>query len=336
MIATGNSGKIPAIFCVDVEPDPRLVNRYEPEPWKGYEFVQRYFSDLRPLLEEQTGNPVRYCWFFRMDPQIAESYGNAAFAIDRYPDFTKEIESHGDEIGLHLHTYRWSEKQNNWLHDFSKEWVEHCIRLSFENFEKALGRKCKSFRFGDGWLNLGAIKLIEQLGIRFDLTVEPGRKPWRVWQPGYPDRHLLPSFYRAPREPYIPSETDFLKHASNGSRKIFMIPLTSSYQVGTPFHDRLLSFVRNGIRYRHQDTPLGMWRNWQAPNNFEALIDRSLAAQQRPYLACAVRSDVGIRRKLYPRFDASVQAIVRHPAHSRFLFCTPEDALRMLGYTLSN
>ena len=43
--------RIPVIFCIDVEPDPRLVNRFAPEPWAGYEFCQRYFGRyLMPVI----------------------------------------------------------------------------------------------------------------------------------------------------------------------------------------------------------------------------------------------------------------------------------------------
>ena len=58
---------IPLIFCVDVEPDPRLVNYDAPEPWIGYEITQRYLRELRPRIEAATGAPVHYSWFLRID-----------------------------------------------------------------------------------------------------------------------------------------------------------------------------------------------------------------------------------------------------------------------------
>jgi hypothetical protein len=40
-------------------------------------------------------------------------------------------------------------------------------------FDKATGRHCESFRFGDGWLNAETLRLLEDSGVRFDLTLEP-------------------------------------------------------------------------------------------------------------------------------------------------------------------
>jgi hypothetical protein len=41
---------VPLIFCVDVEPDPRLVNHDAPEPWVGDEITQRFFSPRMEAL----------------------------------------------------------------------------------------------------------------------------------------------------------------------------------------------------------------------------------------------------------------------------------------------
>src|SRR5712692_222548 len=99
--------KVPVILCVDAEPDPRLVSHDAPEPWVGYEFTQRYLTDLRPRLEDRSEAPARYGWFLRMDPQIAEAYGSATWVVDRYGRHLDEVLRHGDEVGLHPHMYRW-------------------------------------------------------------------------------------------------------------------------------------------------------------------------------------------------------------------------------------
>jgi hypothetical protein len=318
---------IPVILCVDVEPDPRLINHAAPEPWVGYEITQRYLRELRPRIEAVTGAPAHYSWFLRIDPQI-EPYGSGTWIVDRYPDHMDEIQRAGDEIGVHPHAYRWLKNERSWLHDFGNQaWVEHCLTMSLEGFSKALGRTCLSLRYGDRWLNTATLNLAERLGIRFDLTVEPGTLPYATPSVGERASGPLPDYRRVPRVPYTPSPSDFRCADRRDARSIREIPLTSSYfRLG--FHPRqyLRRLRANGIRGRRQNRPLYMWESWPAPNTFDQLLDRALAAQRRPYLAFAIRSRPDIREAI----GASVDALLAHPAHSRFRFSTPAEALAEL------
>ena len=319
---------IPVVFCVDVEPDPRLVNRDAPEPWVGYELTQRYLRDLRPRIEAVTGAPVHYSWFLRVDAQIAEPYGSATWAVDRYGAHLEEIQGAGDEIGVHPHAYRWLEDERTWLHDFgNQEWVEHCVRMSLEGFAKALGRTCLSWRFGDRWLNTATVNLAERLGVRFDLTVEPGAPPLSTPSAGERASGPVPDQYRVPRTPYVPSLSDFRRPERRGSRSIRIIPLTSGH-LRLGFHPRqyLRRLRANGVRGRSQDTPLYMWLPWSAPNTFDRMLDRALVAQRRPYLAFAIRTRPDIREAIGPRMEA----LLAHPARSRFRFSTPAEAMAEL------
>lgn len=325
------ASKIPVIFCIDCEPDPRHVNRYEPEPWTGFAATHRYLSEARQRIEEATGSPARYCWFLRMDPQVAESYGSPTWALDRHPGFLPEVESHGDELGIHSHAYRWLEREQRWLLDFgNQDWVDHCVGSSLEAFSRALGRACASFRFGDRWLSTATVNLIERLGVRHDLTVEPGLRGRRGPDTGDPATGSLPGYCRVPRVPYTPSESDFRRPARDGSRKIRLIPLTSGYRVGLGLFARARRLLLNGFRYRFQDTPLHLWLRWRGPNTFDRMIDRALAVQERPYLALVARSDVGSVPKLSKGFDSSLRALLSHPARERLVFSNPAEALAML------
>jgi len=314
---------IPVIFCVDVEPDPRLVNRDAPEPWVGYELTQRYLRDLRPRIEAVTGAPVHYSWFLRVDAQIAEPYGSATWIVDRYGAHIEEIQRAGDEIGVHPHAYRWLDDKRMWLHDFGNQaWVDDCLRMSLEGFAKAFGRTCLSLRFGDRWLNTATVNLAEKLGVRFDLTVEPGTLPYPTPNLGEHASGPLPDYRRVPRAPYTPSPRDFRRPARRDARTIRLIPLTSAY-LRLGFHPRqyLRRLRENGVRGRRQNTPLYMWEPWPAPNTFDRMLDRALAAQRRPYLAFAIRTHMS--QAIGPRVDA----LLAHPARSRFRFSTPAEAL---------
>ncbi len=319
---------IPLIFCVDVEPDPRLVNHDDPEPWVGYEITQRYLRELRPRIEAVTGAPVHYSWFLRIDAQIAEPYGTGTWIVNRYPAHIEEIERAGDEIGAHPHAYRWLENERSWLHDFSNQaWVEHCLTMSLEGFAKALGRTCISLRFGDRWLNTKTVNLAERLGIRFDLTVEPGTLPYPTPYPGERASGPLPDYRRVPRVPYSPLLGDFRRAGRREGRTIRLIPLTAGY-LRLGFHPRqyLRRMRANGVHGRRQNIPLYMWEPWPAPNTFDRMLDRALAAQRRPYLAFAIRTCPNIQEVVGPRVDA----LLAHPARSRFRFSTPAEALAEL------
>jgi len=71
---------------------------------------------------------------------------------------------------------------------------------------------------------------------------------------------------------------------------------------------------------------LYMWESWPAPNTFDRMLDRALAAQRHPYLALAIRTRPDIREAIGPRMEA----LLAHPARSRFRFSTPAEALAEL------
>ena len=324
---------IPVIFCVDVEPDPRQVNRDAREPWVGYEATQRYMRDLRTRIEALTGAPAHFSWFLRMDLQVSVPYGSATWVADAYRAHMDEIQQAGDEIGVHPHPYRWLEDQRAWLQDFGNQrWVDHSLRVSLDAFAAAFGRPCVSMRFGDRWLNTETVNLAERLGVRFDLTVEPGAPPLPTLVPGERSSGSLPGFQRVPRAPFAPSPSDFRRRVRRDARAIRLIPLSSGYVRHGLRHPRryLRRLWQNGLRHRRQDTPLSMWREWPTPDTFDRMLDRALAAQRRPYLAFAVRSDFPIRPDLVPTIDGCVDALLAHPARSRFRFSTPAEALAAL------
>ena len=324
---------IPVIFCVDVEPDPRQVNRDTREPWVGYEATQRYMRGLRPRIEALTGAPAHFSWFLRMDLQIAGSYGSATWVADAHRAHMDEIQQAGDELGVHPHPYRWLEDEGAWLQDFDNQtWVDHCLRMSLEAFATAFRRPCLSLRFGDRWLNTETVNLAERLGVRFDLTLEPGAPPLPSLVPGERTSGVLPGYERVPRAPFTPSASDFRRRLRHGARSIRLIPLTSGYVRAGMLHPRryLRRLWRNGVRHRKQDTPLSMWREWPTPDTFDRMLDRAVAAQRHPYLAFAIRSDFSIRPHLLQRVDGCVEALLAHPARSQFRFATPAEALAEL------
>jgi hypothetical protein len=324
---------IPVILCIDVEPDPFLVNRAHPEPWTGYEKTVPYLRTMRTRFEEATGSAVHYTWCFRMDPQVAESYGSPTWAVDRYPEFVTEMRRHGDASGIHPHAYRWVAGEERWLEDLGNQgWIEKCVETSLDAYSKALGSRCEIFRFGNFWINTDTVNLLERRQVRYDLTVEPGLTS--AYKGTLGKGHSTgsrPDFTRVPRAPYHPRRDDLCKPAACGSRSITIIPMTSgSLRLGADLWQRGGRLWRNGWRYRLQDRPLSMWQTWEAPNSFDTMLDRAISAQARPYLAFSIRSSIGIGQSA-EAVDACLRALMTHRLRSRFVFSTPGEALTLLN-----
>jgi hypothetical protein len=332
---SASAGKIPVVFCVDIEPDEFFVDRIDPKPWDGFEFSHGYLKKFRTWFEEVTGQAVHFNWFLRMDPQVAIAYGNAAWAAQRYADFLEEYLSAGDEVGLHVHTYRWLDDRNEWLDDCGNAaWITHCLESSTDSFNEVFGKQARSIRFGNYWLSTAAVNEAEALGFEFDLTIEPGLNASN-WQGGKkpPQTGAVPDYYRVPRFPYVPSRSDFKRQADQGdNRNIMMMPLTSAYlALGWGPRDikrRLGRLKRNGLSWHRQHQPLSMWRKWEGRDGFTAMLDRAISLQKRPYLAFAIRSDM--HGKDFQAYDGCLNALLNHPAASRFVFCTPHAATRYL------
>lgn len=325
--------KIPVILLIDVEPDPFLVNRFDPEPWKGYEATYPYLSSLRSRFEEETGSPVHYTWCFRMDPQVAESYGSPIYAVDQYPEFIKDMERQGDGFGSHTHAYRWIEDRQMWLEDLANQaWVNECIGMSLQAYAKAFGTACETFRFGNFWINTETINLLESQGIRYELTLEPGLPAYSggALEKGY-STGSRPDYCRVSREPYEPARDNFLESAAPGSRSIRLIPLTSAWlQLGWNLRARLRRLRDNGFRYRWQNERLSMWKKWESPNTFDRMLDRAIAKQEKPYLCFAIRSSIGAGRS-FSMVDHCLQTLLNHSQRHRFVFSTPREAMALLN-----
>jgi hypothetical protein len=314
-----------------VEPDPFLVRRDAPEPWFGYEAFHPYLATLRERFADATGSPVHYSWFFRMDPQIAVAYGSPTWPAEHYAKLVADSAERGDELATHVHGYRWVEERGAWLEDLaSQAWMDECLEMAVDAHRRAFGRPCTTIRFGNFWLSTASVNRAEALGLRYDLTVEPGRPPFK-WEAKGDSTGDLPEVYRVPRRPYEPAHDDFRKSEPPGTRSIRIVPLTSGWlKLGLRVGARLRRWLRNGAEHRLQDTPLSMWKDWPAPNTFDRMLDRAIAAQERPYLAFAVRTNAGVHDS-FERVDRCLRALLEHPERERFVFATPAEAMKLLG-----
>jgi len=314
------------LICIDIEPDERALDPRVRADWLGFEKSYEFFSELRRRLEIATGSPVHFSWFLRMDPQVAHIYGSPDWCVTRYPHLIEALEAAGDELGIHTHAWRWDEHSGHWNEDFGDQgWVEHCVCSSFEAFQTSLNRKCRSFRFGDRWMNNQTLGLLEKLGTRFELTIEPGQSGQSL----LPDEHftgLFPDYTSTPRVPYHPDETDFTKPGFGRKRSLWMIPVStgSTESLAAPSDG---SSDQND-QMVHQDSitlNLAFEQSVLAP-----IINRLLSILSNPYLVLVARTDVGVNPGYRFNLEQNLEYLLSHPLIKEFVFETPAEAIKRL------
>ncbi len=327
--------KIPIIMCIDIEPDGFFIDRNKPLPWKGYEGAHRYFSELRLKLEERTDSLVHFTWCYRLDPQVAETYGSADWPITNYPKFIEDFLKAGDEIALHPHAYRWEKKINNWIEDFGdQQWVNYCVEMGFGCYRKLFNRDCESFRFGAYWTSTETVNLAERLGAKFDLTVEPGFRLEKR------DFHAelysasLPNYDHVPREPYHPTRTDFTKPDSNRRDGIWIIPMSTgliTYKFGR--FETLYKKIVSPNDLKPRPVTLNLARG---VNGFRFVMEDCLKSLKQPYLFMVLRSDVCSDSPFEPNMQENMKRnidyIMNHPLADQFAFTTPAEMMELLRY----
>ena len=320
--------RIPILILADCEPDSRHTIPGHLERWIGYERLYEFLSLWREKIAELTQAPARFSWFWRMDPQIEVTYGDVSWPTRIYAPQIAQSERWGDDIGLHTHAWRWDSGLDRWIADHGDPaWVELCLRKSFAAFKRSLGRPCRIFRFGDGWLDSASVRLIEELGVHIDLTLEPGHGATPSLVRSELTTGLIPDRRSVPRYPYHPSSTDFRAIDQSGQSKLWMFPVTTGR---LPWH--ALSLRPHNIVTRlaapHRFTlqlNLGL-----GPEQFRLLFEQAASLKQNSYIAICVRTDVGSNIGLLKNVEENLGHILGHPLADQFVFTTPTDAIVQL------
>jgi hypothetical protein len=325
---------VPVVFSIDCEPDPRIVDPAAPPDFHGYAMVYDYLREWRTHAERVTGKPVRLNWFFRMDHQIEVCYGNASALAERYPEFLDEMHTVGDGVGFHPHAFRWSVADGTWYSAYGNaDWLIENLRIGLRAFQDTFGCGPPLLRNGDGILNNELVNEAERAGVRYDLTLEPGRPAVRHPDPGEFSDGLKPDWSRVPREPYVPDREDYRRPLRRGRRDIILFPLTSgSRWLGRSVRGRADAMRANTYRYRNQRDLLYMASpGWHGRDGFHEVLRRSLAAQPRPYLAFAIRTDWQRSRDHRRNIERCLHDLLAIQEQRPLVFCTPEEALALLG-----
>jgi len=327
---TTTQPQVPVLLLIDVEPDGFFIDRNKKAPWTGFERALEIIADLRPMLAQKTGRNAHFTWLVRADPQVAETYHSSAWAFEYYRQALEELLAAQDEVGLHVHAYRWDAEGNCWIEDYgNQEWINHCIHLGVSAFEKFFQRKPPSFSMGMDWTNQATIQLVTELQIRYEFSAILGKEV----QP-FPTlgtyTGVAPDCSRIPQRPYRPSQTDFLSPVTHQEDGIWIFPQSSRVaRIERSWKRRLFDLVRL------QPTPPPCTRKFFLQDDPAALrvsIDDMLGHLGRPYLTFAVRTHEFTRPERIATIRRNLDSALEHPAAERFVFTTPAKALRILGY----
>jgi hypothetical protein len=328
---------IPVVLCIDAEPDARLVDRRRAAAWTGYEKLHAHVAALRERFAASHGVVLRLSWFLRMDPQVEDTHGKATWAAEHYAGALSEVSRAGDEIGLHVHAYRWDGAAGDWVADHGNPaWIAQCVEASAEAFRSAFGRRCAAYRMGDRYLDEPTLGLMEKLGGRVDLTVEPGYGP----SPAVFVEHLhtgsLPDVRTAPRRAYRPSPGDFRIPDASGERAISILPLSTWKIPGLLAAVRRVYVAARVLRKGPLPDTLKRERRMTLglslpPVVFRRMLDDLLAAEPATHLASIDRTHVGNDAQKLARIETNLRYLLSHPKARRFVFVRPEEALGPLA-----
>ena len=297
-------------------------------PWSGFEGFHDFLSSWRGRISEKTQSNASFAWFWRADPQIELTYNDAGWPFRTYEKQIEQSAKHGDAFGLHTHPWRWDSAVNRWIADFGNpQWVETCVRSSFDIFERYFGAQCRLFRFGDGWLDNSTFELIEKLGAQIDLTLEPGSEAKLFLVKEELTTGLIPDRRKIPNYPYHPARTDFRRVDSSGRSTLWIVPVSTARKPISRLRD-FQSFLPDLLRPYRRTLQLNLGFE---PSLFEHLFEQSLFAMRQPYVAICARTDVGANNSPRGFADRNLGYILGHKLADQFVFTLPVPAIGYLN-----
>ena len=309
-LGSGSPGQpIPLVIGIDVEPDKREVDLADPS-WRGTEMFFRCLPGLLERLRRIAGvDEIPLTWFLRADPQVKTSNGRSDWAFDHFASEWREAMKRGDEIGLHVHPWRWEADTGTWTADHENaDWISHCVAMGIEGFRSSFGAPPTSYRGGDRFLSNQVCRQLEAAGVEVDLTVErmPAVERLVSHERG---TGCIPEGLSAPSHAYWPSDEDYRRPGPVRASGFGILPLTS-YPGGTLIPWMTHTDFRNGLEWN--------------------LIDRS----QMTHLAFVVRSDITISSR-WEDFCLNLEALSRKVREEGLVFAAGTQAWRQARQSLA-
>lgn len=321
----------PVLIDTHTEPDKTFIDRSRALPWLGFEQAIEFFEQVRPEIARQTDHEVHVNWHLRADPQIADVYGNAGWAFDHYAEPLRHFEQAGDNIGIHVHPYRWASECQDWVEDYANlEWVNHCVQVAADAYEQAYQRKPPSFTIGGSWFCQETLNLLNRLGIKYDLTIVPEQCNRSF--PTYLGRVVgdPPDYHNVPRLPYRPLASNFKVADPDRHDGPWIIPQSSGPRTfaGNSLQRWYWKIFKAKILDRQQLTCKLFLADH--PRNFQATVYNLLENLNLPYLTLTIRSNRFTSGKSRQNMRDNLDHLFSQYRNRRFLFSTPDELMDCL------
>ncbi|MFQ5723829.1 MAG: hypothetical protein ACE5G6_05000 [Terriglobia bacterium] len=259
-------------LCIDIEPAKKRFggsgfDTRETSYWGFREVLFPFVAAFRERFQADLGRPLRFNWFVRADPQIGEIYGQPTWALETFRAELEQLAAAGDEIGLHMHSWRWDNRRQAWYEEVKDSaWLEGCLATGLEAFHQARGSTPFAYHAGFEYLNNLLVRLLEQAGVKLAVAPMPGLRSRGLHVEGS-GRAFFFDWRRAPRHPYFPWRSDYQRPGPDAAN-VLMVPNTIVRQSwkSVLFH---LSPFRN---------PQRLPRRWRTEEVY-AFPDRTQPAQ---------------------------------------------------------
>jgi hypothetical protein len=316
---------IPVVICADVEPDARAIDRASPSPWRGFDATVRLLQPFRERVTAHTTPPMHVSWYLRMDPQVRIAYGSAAHVVEEHEGLVERLRSAGDHFGLHVHSYRWDEGANAWVIDYSSAaWIDECLGEGFAAFRASVGEPCRTFRFGDHWMDHRTFATLESLGVEVDLTIEPGHDAAAFYPPQETYSGLLPDYSAVPCRAYRPSADDYRVPDTTRASGPWELPVTTAPVQPGLLHRAYRTLVTGRPQTRVSTALLTI------DTGMFARIIETVLSRPQPYLVLPIRTGAADVARYASRVQANLAGLLRRPEAQRFAWVDPVRAIQLL------
>ena len=170
--------------------------------------------------------------------------------------------------------------------------------------------------------------LVERLGARYELTLEPGQKAAQCLPNGEAYTGAFPDCTRIPRVPYRPSRQDFRRPDEGvGARGLWAIPISTALLPPWPS----VTPIRRAFwraRYGRRDyAPLSLALD---PPHFRRLVCDVMGGAS-PYLCVVMRTDCATRPAQAASLSANAEFLLTLLAAGRVELTTPEGLAAALS-----
>lgn len=316
--------RTPVAFSIDVEPHGFQLADDRARGTTGCDETVALVERVRPALHEATGNQPSFGWYFRMDPQIATTFGDAQHLVSALDGRVDQLRAAGDHFGVHTHLLRWSQRHGEWVHDVAdREWTRECIESALSAFEDAFGAPCRRHRAGAALCTQEIADSLERGGVVVECGLEPLPAPKNPRPVTTLDSTDVvgqrPDCSRAPRQPYHPMAGDFVRSGPPGGLTI--LPITTTRL--SPARPGWQTWGWWSVARRRRPPVRGMypWLDLPATQYWDWL-GRHLRTMRRPHANIAVRTDHP-DSAAFQQTKALLEALPEHPIASRIELVDP-------------